>query len=213
MTESQHRELVAEIKAALIGEERYLQEWLEDWWTDDSDVDQKSAMPEWFTDDYVPQFVQERLKRTIRNQWTPDVQTDGASVRDIKNWWLDQFSQDSWDHDQMAEDFAESFDENVGWGKKRVREHMNAIVHLTRVKGYQDRGVLDDKEFHWDGPQDDGTTDACTWLKEQTEDGVSHQELEQLKLQARARFVDDPPSDPHLVHDFCRHQMKERYDR
>jgi len=60
----------------------------------------------------------------------------------------------------------------------------------------QETGV--DVLHYWDGPDDEDTTDMCTWLKQQTNpeyggNPVSMDELEQLQRTAIEKYGDGQP--------------------
>lgn len=172
-----------------------------------------SVSPEWDQGKYVPDFVREELVEVVETVPVTDLPDEwDTSDGEIREFFRDQLDDPRWDIDEIATDAADQFDVNEGWAFTKTREFLSILVNAARMRGYQERGV-DGNEYRWVGPDDDDNHPACEWLREQTEDGVTWEQLERLIRQARARFVDDPPGNPLLVHDWCRHQIKQKYNR
>lgn len=90
--------------------------------------------------------------------------------------------------------------------ERLARDITHSAVAQAREAGYKQRDDFDELRFRWQGPSDDRTTEACSWIKDQIpEGGVSMPELKELIQEANNRFVDHAAREfsPHIS---CRHQ-------
>lgn len=183
------------------------------------DVDQKgefgrhvNRQPDFARSDYMPDLVLENIGDVVRLEFaleppaTPDDQ-DAITHNEYRDFWLDQVSTEPWDIYTAAEEMAARFDINRGWAFKNTRQHLNQLILQARMRGYrQDR--LAGRRFRWAGP--DPEHPACQWIMSQVPDeGLPYHELVELMQEAKREYVDDPPSSQHVVHDWCRHEMRE----
>jgi len=87
-----------------------------------------------------------------------------------------------------------------------------ALVPAHRNTADRDLGVADEAVFEWIGPDDHRTTDACEWLKEQTEGGVTMDRLVELQREAQRKFFPDLDRfRRHVVHPNERHSFSEAF--
>lgn len=172
-----------------------------------------SRSPEWDRALSVPQFVRRELVDQVDQVPVTDLPDEwDTTEEEIRDFFRRQLRDDDWDIDEITSDAAEEFDVNEGWAFTKTREFLNVLVNASRMRGYNERGV-DGNEYRWVGPDDDNNHPACDWLREQTEEGVTWDQMQRLFGQARSRFVDDPPANPLIMHDWCRHQIKQKYNR
>jgi len=161
---------------------------------------------------YMPDLVTETIGDVVRREFAlepPATPDDKASIptSEYREFWLDHVATEPWDIYSIAESMADRFDINEGWGSKNARQHLNQLVLQTRMRGYrQDR--LAGRRLRWAGPEADHP--ACQWIREQIpEEGLPYHEIVELMGEAKQRFVENPPASTHVVHDWCRHEIRE----
>jgi len=182
-------------------------------------VDQKGEFgkfetrsPDFSRSQDLPEFVRDLLPTVARREFalTPPAtpqDTDPISEDAYQRFWVRQFNRTPWSIYDIAEDMAAQFPIERGWAFKTARQHFNQLVLQARMRGYRD-GSLVGRRFRWAGPEADHP--ACQWIRSQIpEDGVPFKRLVELMQEAKSRFVEDPPSSVHVVHDWCRHHVAE----
>lgn len=181
-------------------------------------VDQKGRFgkfenqaPQYSRSKDVPEFVRENLPAVARREFAltpPATPEDQPAIResDYRQFWI-RALRPPWNIYEIAEDMAATFDINPGWAFKHVRQHLNQLVLQARMRGYREETLIG-RRFRWTGPEADHP--ACQWIQGQIpEEGVQFKRLVELMQEAKQRFVEDPPSSPHVVHDWCRHEIAE----
>lgn len=177
------------------------------------DVDQKAAKPDFATSQDVPDFVRDQLPIVVRREFAltpPAVGDDQEPITEdaYQSFWLEQVSNTPWGIYAIADAMADRFDINSGWAFKTTRQHLNQLVLQARMRGYREEDSLVGRRFRWGGP--DPEHPACEWIMDQIPDeGLPYHEVVELMGEAKQRFVEDPPSSSHVVHDWCRHEIRE----
>lgn len=183
-------------------------------------IDQKAKFgqyvneaPDFSRSQYLPKMVVETLPDVVHREFaldpprTPD-DTPPVSRNAYQSFWLEQVQTAPWDIYSISEAMASRFDINEGWAFKTARQHLNQLVLQARMRAYREDGPLAGRRFRWAGPEPDHP--ACEWIREQVpEDGLPYHDLVDLMGEAKHRFVESPPSSPHVVHDWCRHEIRE----
>ena len=168
--------------------------------------------PDFARSQYMPDLVTDNLPEVVRREFAldpPEAPDDVNRVSKSKyrEFWLDHVEREPWDIYTIAEDMADRFALNRGWAFKTARQHLNQLVLQARMRGYrQDR--LAGRLFRWAGPEADHP--ACQWIRSQVPDeGLPYHDLVELMQQAKHEYVEDPPSSVYVVHDWCRHEIRE----
>jgi hypothetical protein len=172
----------------------------------------KNEQAEFARSQYMPDLVTETIGDVVRREFAlepPATPDDKASIptSEYREFWLDHVATEPWDIYSIAESMTDRFDINEGWAFKTARQHLNQLVLQARMRGYrQDR--LAGRRFRWAGPEADHP--ACQWIREQIpEEGLPYHEIVELMGEAKQRFVENPPASTHVVHDWCRHEIRE----
>lgn len=168
--------------------------------------------PDFARSQNMPDLVLENIGDVVQYEFAlepPAVEEDQEPITHsaYRDFWARQLASEPWDIYSIAEAMAAEFGLNRGWAFKTARQHLNQLILQARMRGYrQDR--LAGRRFWWAGP--DPEHPACQWLMEQVPDeGLPYHELVELMGEARQRFVEDPPASTHVVHDWCRHEIRE----
>ncbi|PHQ47680.1 hypothetical protein DJ68_00530 [Halorubrum sp. C3] len=183
------------------------------------DVDRKgrfgkyeNQQPDFARSQDVPDFVRNNLVTVARREFaldppsTPDGQ-EAIRQSEYREFWIDELDAEPWDIYSISEAMAARFDINPGWAFKTARQHLNQLVLQARMRGYRQERLAG-RRFRWAGPEADHP--ACQWIREQIpEKGLPYHEVVELMQGAKRRFVEDPPSSAHVVHDWCRHHLAE----
>jgi len=167
-------------------------------WADDGDDRQLFE----FDPDEVPQFALDRLENAVREgavfsefetipDWAAgevqDVMLDSLETR--HGWSVDSIAQNLRD---MALGLSESDARTI------ARTETASLVNTAREEGYRDQ-FGDDARYKWVGPTDDRNTDACEWLREQTNPkfGGTPVPIDELKelIQEAPTHDDEMPDD------------------
>jgi hypothetical protein len=146
----------------------------------------------------VPDMVQNRLRDTILGGTLfGDIESIPSSERmQLREFMLETLTdKDGWTTDELTNQI-----EQLGVDRDRAemiaRTETASAVNTAREEAYSERG-LEDAKFKWVSQDDDRRTDACAWLTEQTEDGVSMDKLKDL--------IDEAPEhDPDMQNDLAR---------
>jgi len=183
-------------------------------------VDQKAEFgryvneaPDFARSQYMPDLVTDHLPEVVRYEFsldppaTPD-DVDPIRQREYKEFWADHVASEPWDIYTISKDMADRFGFNEGWAFKTARQHLNQLVLQARMRGYREEEPLAGRRFRWAGPEADHP--ACQWIREQVPpEGLPYHKLVDLMGEAKRRFVEDPPATAHVVHDWCRHEIRE----
>ncbi|RQG93742.1 hypothetical protein EA472_22680 [Natrarchaeobius oligotrophus] len=183
------------------------------------DVDQKAEygrhinkQPEFSRSQNMPDLVLENIVDVVQYEFALEPPATPEDVQPIthdeyRDFWRGELSSEPWDIYSIADEMADRFPINRGWAFKNARQHLNQLILQARMRGYrQDR--LAGRRFRWGGP--DPEHPACEWIMEQVpEEGLPYHEIVDLMGEAKSRFVEDPPSSNHVVHDWCRHEIRE----
>ncbi|WP_049986838.1 hypothetical protein [Halobellus rufus] len=161
---------------------------------------------------YMPDLVTDNIVDVVRREFaldppaTPDDQGP-ITKTEYRDFWLDELGSEPWDIYSIAGSMADTFDINSGWAFKTARQHLNQLVLQARMRGYRQQRLAG-RRFTWGGPEADHP--ACQWIREQIPpEGLPYHEVVDLMQEAKRRFVEDPPASTHVVHDWCRHEIRE----
>ena len=172
----------------------------------------ENEQPEFARSQYMPDLVRDNIVDVVRREFAldpPATPDDQEAIRqsDYRDFWLHEFENEPWDIYSISESMATQFDINSGWAFKTARQHLNQLVLQARMRGYRQQRLAG-RRFRWAGPEADHP--ACQWIREQIpEKGLPYHEVVELMQEAKRRFVEDPPSSTHVVHDWCRHEIRE----
>jgi len=191
-----------------------------------AEADQK-ADPFWEDDDVVPDFVKEALNRVLDEFDVIYDQIEDLGPGDIdqlKELFRENLTQpEGWSLKSIRDDIQDAFDVSYEKAETWARTESSRVLNKTREEAYKaqtDEEGAGDKVFKWTGPgtPDDGhTTDACVWMKEQTDpayggEPVTLEELHQLAREAADRFFPELKySDDWVLHPHERHTFVESF--
>lgn len=177
-------------------------------WTDDTERDLFEFDPE-----EVPDFVIEALRQAIDESLFSDFDTiPGAARMQVREALLDSLDkQHGWSVTSIADNLQDAVSGLSDTDAERIaRTETQSLVSTAREQGYRERLDPDEDQFKWQGPADHRTTEACEWLKAQTNpthggEPVAMDRLKELVAEANERFVDHDGREwtPHIN---CRHQ-------
>lgn len=184
------------------------------------DADQKAEFgkyqnqaPEFARSQYMPDLVTEHIDDVVKHEFAlepPDVPDDQSRIthNEYRDFWYEHVRSEPWDIYSIAEEMSDRFNINRGWAFKNARQHLNQLVLQARMRGYREEEPLAGRRFRWAGPEPDHP--ACQYIMERVpEEGLPYHEIVELMGEAKQRFVDDPPPTSHVVHGWCRHEMRE----
>lgn len=162
-----------------------------------------------FDPEEVPAFVKERLRETILDGAVfADFETIPSGARQaLQTALLDSLEQrHGWSITSLRDNLQDAVPGLDDLEAERIaRTETQHLVAESREAGYREQ-FGDDARFRWVGPDDDRTTDACEWIKDQVDadEGVPLEELKGLVDEANQKFVDHDGRDwtPHIQ---CRH--------
>ncbi|ELZ96045.1 hypothetical protein C440_05627 [Haloferax mucosum ATCC BAA-1512] len=187
--------------------------------SDSAGVDHKAKFgryvneqPDFARSRYMPDLVRDNITDVARHEFTlspPATPADQDPIPrgNYREFWLDALESEPWDIYSIAEAMADRFDINTGWAFKTARQHLNQLVLQARMRGYREQ-PLAGRRFRWSGPEADHP--ACAWIQEQVpSEGLPYHKLVDLMQEAKQRFVENPPASTHVVHDWCRHEIRE----
>ena len=183
-----------------------------------SDVDQK-ADPFWDADDVVPEFVQEAI-RTVIDAGAVFGDIEGLTAYQqskLEETFKEKLTQPSgWSLDSLTSALKDTLGLDTDQAEAVARTETASILNKACEEGYESQGRMDEREFKHVGPSDFRTTEACQWLKEQTNpsyggDPVSLDEYKQLIQEANDRFVDGHDAREFVPHIACRHTYTQTF--
>lgn len=191
-------------------------------WSDvDSEVGRKAEEPFWDRDEEMPEFVKKAIREALRGGAIQKISGElpaDVTRQDVQEFFEDQLTQpQGWSIRSLAENYAERFDVSEETAVNAVRTQSTSILNSARADGYREQGEADEREFKWIGPDDDDVTDACEFLKEETNpdhggEPVDIDELEGLVDKARDKFFPDFEGGDWTVHWNERHTFVEHFD-
>jgi hypothetical protein len=167
-------------------------------------VDMKGA-PVYDNRDDIPGNVQNRIANAIDNHDFSGVST--MSTGNVEAVFEKAMTQpQGWSIDSIANNLRKKADGMTDETARVIARDQSAqIVNKAREDAVAELAeVLDDEPLHyWDGPQDDGTTEMCEWLKKKTNpeyggDPVTMDELKRLQKEAVRKFSDADPYSEHI---------------
>ena len=179
-------------------------------WADET----SKADPFWDSDDGVPERILELIERAI-DRGAVFGEFEDLDVPDEVAEFLEEELRrpEGWSLESLTNDFAERFDLDPGAAEPVVRTETASVLNTATEEAYEDLGVADEPVFEWVGPRDHRTTDACEWLKQRTEGGVTMAELVDLEREAQERFFPDLDEfRRHVVHPNERHTFRESFE-
>ncbi len=176
-------------------------------WADE----QTKAEPFWDSD--VPETVIEKIKEAIDDGAIfDDIEGLSASEK-LKDFFKDKLTdKDGWSLGEITDGLQEEFDIGKEKAEAVGRTESASVLNNAKEKTMQEQGIDDEARFKWQGPQDHRTTEACEWLKDKTEDGVTMDRLIELEKEAQEKFF--PNLDTfrkHVVHPNERHTFVQTF--
>lgn len=157
-----------------------------------------------FNNSETPEFVKNRLRDAI---WSGSVFSDfenvpSSELTSLREFLTEQLESENWSIDGIADQLQdlEGATLSADEAETIARTETASTVNTARSIGYEERGEGDDR-FYWVGNIDDRTTEACTWLLEQTNpshggDPVALEKLQELIEEAPTH---DPDMDDNLA--------------
>lgn len=151
----------------------------------------------------VPDMVQSNLREAIwGGSLFSDIESIDSSQRtELQEFMVETLDASGWTTDELAEKIEE-----LGVDPQRAetiaRSETAAAVNSAREDGYADRGLDDEPQFQWVGVDDNRTTEACTWLKEQTNPDFGGRPVTLKELQDL--IAEAPRHDPEMSADLAR---------
>lgn len=131
----------------------------------------------------VPEMVTERIREAINSGalFSSFDSIPSDKLADLRVEFSDMLDHDGWTTDDLVDQLQE-FEPSLSDSQAETvaRTESQAIVNTARKEAYEDRGLADDAVFRWVSQADNRRTDACEWLSNQTEDGVSLERLKEL---------------------------------
>ena len=170
----------------------------------------------WTGDGKVPEFVKELIDDVAYDTVTKTFESiPGALQEQMADLFVDKFTQpQGWSLASLTDAIVGEFGADPDDAELVARTETANILNNAREEGYERLGATDDALFRWIGPQDHRTTDACEWLKEQTEGGVTFDRLIELQKQAYDEFPEELGHlewRKHLIHPNERHTFTETF--
>lgn len=182
-------------------------------WADE----ETKAEPFWHDHDDVPDFVESLVDGVLSSDalWSADFETlPGADNTVVGNVLRESLLQpQGWSLSSITENLSEALGVGREDAELVARTETSKVLNEAREEGYRRTESLDedDRLFKWIGPADHRTTDACEWLKDKTEDGVTWDRLIELEKEATDKFFDHLDFRKHIVHPNERHTFVETF--
>ena len=191
------------------------------WSTNDdlTGLEQQSREPFFADDEDMPQFVEELVGEAIERGAIHLGEYKSANITGgaVKGFLKTQLTQpQGWSLRSLAENFAERWQIPVEEAMDVLRPQVANVLNESRKIGYERLPESEERLFKWLGPDDEETTDACEWLKAQTNpkhggEPVTLDELEDLIAEAQSRWFPSFSGDM-AVHYNERHTFVEHYN-
>lgn len=178
--------------------------------------EETKADPFWDEDDTVPDFVQKAIGKVLDQK---DALFDGIdSLTAGQEEALDDFFREKltdpsgWSLGSISEGLRDRFGLSHDKADTIARTESARVLNKTREEAYKEQDDADGRKFKWTGPSDHRTTDACEWVKKQTEGGVSMEKLHEILGEASDKFFPNLKyRDDLVLHPNERHTMVETF--
>jgi len=134
-------------------------------WADDTDRQLVA-----FSESEIPEMVKQRLRDAIRGgAMFSDFETiESERLFELREFFINTLEDEGWTLDGMAEKLSNEFDVSLDKAETIARTETASVVNGARKEAYQERDPDGSQVYKWVGTDDGRTTEACTWLKEQT---------------------------------------------
>lgn len=178
--------------------------------------EETKAEPFWDDEDSVPEYVRDAIEAVIDSG---EAIFDGiesltaGQEADLEDFFREKLTQpEGWSLDSLAEGLRDQFDLDHEVADTIGRTESARVLNKTREEAYKQQGDVDDRLFRWTGPGDHRTTDACEWVKEQTDGGVTLERMHDILEEASNEFFPNLKYGGDLVlHPNERHTMIETF--
>jgi hypothetical protein len=117
----------------------------------------------------------------------------GDDIMQIRQFLTEQLEDDRWNIDGIADQLMQVPGVDTRERAELIaRTELASTVNTAREDAYQDRMEAgEDQRFYWTGVEDSRTTEACTWLKEQTHPDFGG---EPVGLNTLRELIEEAPS-------------------
>jgi hypothetical protein len=183
--------------------------------------DEQSAGVELLSASGLPENAKDYLLDAIREgALFPNFDAMNASQRgDLRSWLMNKAQADGWSTRELAGELRQIDPNLTQYEAERIaRTETQSIITTAREMWYEQEGdfVGEETLFIWQGPQDGRTTDACTWLKEQTNpryggEPVTLERMRELVEEASREYFPDLDVRRWTVHPHERHTIVRYY--
>ena len=178
------------------------------------EVDTK-AEPFWESD--IPERIINKVREAIDNGAIFDSFESVDENSDVVEFFKDKLSErENWSIGRLTSEFSDQFGVPSSDASTLIRTEMASVLGNARQDVYEDLEETMDEEpvFKWVGPDDHRTTEACEWLKEQTNPDYggtprTMSKLIELEKEAHEKFFDLDTFRKHVVHPNERHMFTE----
>ena len=177
------------------------------------------ADPFWDADESVPERVKAAIQEAIFEKDAIFDAIDGVDATGrLKAFMMEKLTQpQGWSLESLTTDLEDRFGLSAEKAQSVARTESAAVLNNARESVFDDLedDVGEELRYKWIGPSDDRTTEACEWLKAQTNprfggDPVPMDRLLELEREAQERFFPDLDEHRrHLVHPNERHTFTE----
>jgi len=181
--------------------------------------DSSRALTE-FSQSQLPDIVKDRLRQSIMSGAVfNDVEAISSDeLLDFRQTLADGLTEDNWSLDELAGELSNRFDVSEDKAETIARTETQSIVNHAAEDAYEELSERRDEEFEfkWVGSDDRRTTEACTWLLEQTnpDHGGNPVSLEELKELIQEAPEHDPELPDTMAREFTPHiNCRKRYVR
>ncbi|MDX1744381.1 MAG: hypothetical protein R3324_00450, partial [Halobacteriales archaeon] len=142
-----------------------------------------------------------------------------AQRANLREWLVRQARDDGWTISGLAEQLGNIAPDTTRFERERIaRTETQSWVTHAREKWYrEDFEAEEEALFIWQGPEDHRTTEACSWLKDQTNPQYGGtprtlDELQGLVEEAQAEYFPDLDTRRWTVHPYERHTIVRYYN-
>lgn len=154
----------------------------------------------------VPQFAIANLREAVLGgALFEDIDAIPDSAREaVKQTMLDSLEErHGWSVDSIRDNLQEAVPDLDGDRAEAIaRTETAAITNSAREIGYEEQFDTETERFYWQGPENERTTEACSWLKRQTNPQHGGEPVPLSELKA---LIDEAPShDSNLDDDMAR---------
>jgi hypothetical protein len=157
----------------------------------------QAGAPVYQNDEDVPTNVEQRIDTAIQNHDFSPVES--VSSARLQSLFGDRLTQaQGWSINSLTDHLHTETELDREDARTVARTEATAILNAAREDAVGELAeTLDETVLHyWDGPDDESTSEMCTWLKEQTNpeyggDPVPMDDLHELEREALDRFTED----------------------